>query len=112
MFGQRNFVPAMSIMSSDRYSVELIKKYVRREMLMKSPLYDKWAEEEREEAMINRDKKRIIDTLELKFDFVSKDTRKYIKSINDENVIDRLFQKAVQTESLDEFEEFLFNTLI
>ncbi|MGO1470314.1 MAG: hypothetical protein ACTHW2_09865 [Tissierella sp.] len=102
---------AMSIMSVDRYSSTLIEKYVRREMLMNSPLYEKWVEEEREEAAEkaarDRDKKRIIETLELKFDFISKDTREYIKSIGDDNIINRLFEKAIKTISLEEFEELL-----
>lgn len=78
---------------------------------MNSPLYEKWVEEEREEAAEkaarDRDKKRIIETLELKFDFISKDTREYIKSIGDDNIINRLFEKAIKTISLEEFEELL-----
>lgn len=98
---------AMSIMSSDRYSVELIKKYVRREMLMNSQLYDIWTKEERAEAAKEARKDSVIELLELNFDLVSKDTREYIESIDDENIIDRLFQKAAKAKSLDEFEEFL-----
>lgn len=98
---------AMSIMSADRYSSTLIQKYVRREMLMNSPLFKDWVSEEREEAARESKKNSIAETLELKFDFISKDTRLYINSIDDDNVINRLFEKAIKTESLDEFEELL-----
>ena len=98
---------AMSIMSADRYSSTLIQKYVRREMLMSSPLFEEWVSEERKEAVRDTNKKRIIETLELKFDFISKDTRQYIESIEDDNVISRLFEKAIKTISLEDFEQLL-----
>ena len=94
-------------MSADRYSSALIQKYVRREMLMSSPLFEEWVSEERKEAVRDTNKKRIIETLELKFDFISKDTRQCIESIEDDNVISRLFEKAIKTRSLDEFEQLL-----
>lgn len=74
---------------------------------MNSPLYDIWTKEERAEAAKEARKDSVIELLELNFDLVSKDTREYIESIDDENIIDRLFQKAAKAKSLDEFEEFL-----
>lgn len=41
---------AMSMMSEDKYSSELIQKYIRREMLMSSTLYKEWISEDIEEA--------------------------------------------------------------
>lgn len=104
---RQDSLAAMSMMSEDKYSSELIQKYVGREMLMNSTLYKEWISEDLEQADKDRDKKRIIDALELKFDFISKDTRQYIKSINDQNIIDKLFDKAIETKSIEEFEELL-----
>ena len=74
---------------------------------MSSPLFEEWVSEERKEAVRDTNKKRIIETLELKFDFISKDTRQYIESIEDDNVISRLFEKAIKTISLEDFEQLL-----
>ncbi|OLS02608.1 RpnC/YadD family protein [Tissierella creatinophila] len=106
---------AMSIMSADRYSSTLIKKYVRREMLMNSSLFEEWIDEERKEAaekatkeaIKNNNKEKIIETLELKFDFISKDTREYIKSIDDNDILNRLFAKAIKVVRIEDFEELL-----
>ncbi|MGO1469623.1 MAG: hypothetical protein ACTHW2_06350 [Tissierella sp.] len=100
-------VPSQPSMSSDRYSSTLIQKYVRREMLMNSPLFEEWVSEERKEAVRDTNKKRIIETLELKFDFISKNTREYIESIEDDNIINRLFEKAIKTVSVEDFEKLL-----
>ena len=43
---------AMSIFAMERYSGGLVRKYVRREMLMDSPLFEEWIKEERDEAAI------------------------------------------------------------
>lgn len=102
---------AMSIMSTDKYSSKLIQKYVRREMLMNSPLFEEWVSEERKEAAEiaarESSKKRIIETLELKFDLISKDTREYIKSIEDDSIINTLFAKAIKVVKIEDFEELL-----
>lgn len=102
-----DLLAAMSIMSADKYSSNLIEKYVRREMLMNSPLFEKWVKEERKEAARDTNKKRIIETLELKFDFISKDTREYIESIDDDDIISRLFAKAIKVVKVGDFEELL-----
>ena len=102
---------AMSIMSSDRYSSTLIQKYVRREMLMNSPLYEEWVSQERKEAAgkARQDtiKEKIIETLELKFDFIPKDTRKSIKGIDDNDILNTLFIKSIRSEELEDFEVVL-----
>lgn len=102
---------AMSIMSTIKYSSTLIKKYVRREMLMSSPLFEEWVEEERKEAAEKARKdairEKIIELLEMKFDIISKNTKEYITSINDNDVLNRLFAKAVKVVKIEDFQELL-----
>lgn len=101
----------MSIMSTIKYSSTLIKKYVRREMLMSSPLFEEWVEEERKEAAEKARKdairEKIIELLEMKFDIISKSTKEYITSINDKDILNRLFAKAVKVVKIEDFEELL-----
>lgn len=106
---------AMSIMSSDRYSSTLIQKYVRREMLMNSPLYEEWVSEERKEAAEKATKKArqdtIIELLAEKFDFVPKPLREKISQINDEDIMSELIRKVIKTSSLEEYEDLLDRVL-
>lgn len=46
-----DLLAVMTILSGDKFTSELIRKYVRREMLMSSPIYNEWVEEERIEAL-------------------------------------------------------------
>jgi hypothetical protein len=98
---------AMSIMSKDRYSSDLIKKYVRREMLMSSPLFEEWVSEERKEAAEKNSKETIIFLLESKFDFVSSTINKQIQEIEDLSILKGLTKKVLTVSSIGEFEELL-----
>src|SRR6056297_1736280 len=67
-----DLISVMSVISSKEFSKEMLKKYVRREMLMKSALYQEWIAEEREEASIKRLRIVITELLIEKFDYVTK----------------------------------------
>jgi len=97
----------MSVISSKEFSKEMLKKYVRREMLMKSALYQEWIAEEREEASINRLKIVIAELLIEKFDYVTKEIKEKLNTINDEEILDSLFRKAVRIDSIKSFETLL-----
>ena len=47
---QADLLAVTSILAGERFSNELVKKYIRRDMLMSSPLFNEWVEEERKEA--------------------------------------------------------------
>ena len=106
---------AMSIMSADRYSSDIIGKYVRREMLMNSPLYDKWMEEEREESRfkgrlegeLKNSRDTLILLLESKFDFIPNTIIKRIEEIEDLSLLKGLTKKILAVSSIGEFEELL-----
>lgn len=112
---QADILTAMAILAGERYSNKLVKKYVRRDMLMNSPLFEEWVKEEREEAAakaaakaaVNKARKTIIELLIQRFDFVSKSIREEIEKIDDEETLDELFRKAVKTPSLEDFSELL-----
>ena len=101
----------MSILSSEKYSSELVKKYVRREMLMNSPLFEEWVKEEREEAakkaMIVNTRENILDILAERFDFVPKDIREQLETLNDTEILNELVRKTVKIETLEEFKGLL-----
>ena len=106
-----DLISVMSVISSKEFSKEMLKKYVRREMLMKSALYQEWIAEEREEAAKEADIKRlrivITEILIEKFDYVTKEIKEKLNTINDEEILDSLFRKAVRIESIESFETLL-----
>ena len=69
-----DLILVMSVISTKAFSKEMLKKYVRREMLMKSALYQEWIAEEKQEASIKRLKQDITEILIEKFDYVTKKT--------------------------------------
>ena len=121
-----DLLSVMSILATERFSSELIKKYIgstriinlcvqdeeyKEVMLMNSPIYNEWIEEERKEAAekaaLGSAKKYIIDLLAAKFDFVPKFIREGIQSLDDIDVLDELLKKIIKINSLDEFKELL-----
>ena len=102
---------AMSILAVERYSSELIKKYVRREMLMNSPLFEEWVKEERDEAakkareLATRD--NIIEVLTQKFEFVSEDIIEELNNIKSLSMLNQLFTRSIKVTSLEEFNKFV-----
>lgn len=104
---RQDSLAAMVAVTSDKYSSTLIRKYVRREMLMNSPLFKEWAEEERKEAAIDINKSKIIEILTKKFDFIPKDIKKDLDQIDDIGILDNLFSKAIDVKSIEEFRALL-----
>jgi predicted transposase YdaD len=106
-----DLISVMSVISSKEFSKEMLKKYVRREMLMKSALYQEWIAEEREEAAKEADIKRlkqdISEILIEKFDYITKEIKEKLNTINDEEILDSLFRKAVRIDSIESFETLL-----
>ena len=78
---------------------------------MKSALYQEWIAEEREEAAKEADIKRlrivITEILIEKFDYVTKEIKEKLNTINDEEILDSLFRKAVRIDSNKSFETLL-----
>lgn len=97
-----DLLAVMTILAGDKFNRQLVEKYVRKGMLMNSPIYKKWIEEERREASkeatqiasVRVTKESIIELLEGKFDFVSKDIRKDIEAIDDLPLLSGLFRKT------------------
>ncbi len=86
--GTKNNVYAVfSILAGERHSDKLIKKYVGREMLMKSTLFQEWVKEEREEAAINsaiiNTRENTFDVLAERFDFVPGSISRELEEISD-----------------------------
>jgi predicted transposase YdaD len=102
-----DLISVMSVISSREFSKEMLKKYVRREMLMKSALYQEWIAEEREEAAIKRLKQDISEILIEKFDYITKEIKEKLNTINDEEILDSLFRKAVRIDSIESFETLI-----
>lgn len=108
---QADLFAVMSILADERFSNELVKKYIRREMLMNSPLFNEWVEEERKEAAKEAAKesakKYILELLTEKFDFISKDIRETLESIDDISVLDELHKRIIKLNSIEDFQNLL-----
>lgn len=116
---QADLLAVMSILAGETFASELVKKYVRREMLMNSPIYNEWVEEERKEsaikaakeATINNLKKNLIELLEGRFDIIPLKIRKNIDMINEESILDELFKKAIKIPTIEDFEALTIKAL-
>ena len=102
-----DLMAAMSILASYKFSDYLLKKYVRREILMGSPLYNEWMEEERKETSTANSQKFIIESLAERFDIVPKKTRENIAQINDIVILTELFRKSIRVSTIEDFETIL-----
>lgn len=98
-----DLLAVMSILAGERFSSKLVRKYVRREMLMKSTLFKEWVEEEREEIGISKTRENIIELLTEKFDFVPSAMKGQLAQVNDQVVLDSLLRKIIRVERLEEF---------
>lgn len=80
-------------------------------MLMNSPLFNEWVEDERKEAAEKAQrettKKNILDLLSEKFDFVAKNIRDSIANIDDIGVLDGLVKKTIKVNTIEEFNTLL-----
>ncbi|MCH5138908.1 Rpn family recombination-promoting nuclease/putative transposase [Clostridiaceae bacterium UIB06] len=105
---QADLLAVTSILAGEKFTNELIKKYIRRNMLMNSPLFNEWIEEERKEAaekaQMDTTRKNILTLISEKFDFVSKDIRNSVTAINDIEVLDSLYKKTIKVNTIEDFE--------
>lgn len=102
-----DLLAVMTILAGDKFSRELVRKYVRREMLMSSPIYNDWIEEERQEATQKATQDSIIYLLESKFDLVPSDVRTKISGIGDISILKGLLKKLLSVPNIGEFEDFI-----
>ncbi|MCB2289528.1 hypothetical protein LGK97_07080 [Clostridium sp. CS001] len=77
------------------------------EILMGSPLYNEWMEEERKETATATSQKFIIESLAERFDIVPKKTRENIAQINDIVILTELFRKSIRVSTIEDFETIL-----
>lgn len=108
---QADLLAAMSILAGEKFSADLVKKFIRREMLMGSPLFDEWFEEERKETALATSKNNLIDLLSGRFEFVPKSIRDNIQKINDLELMNELFKSAIKIPTLDDFRLLLDKAL-
>lgn len=110
-----DLLAVMAILAGEKFTSELISKYVRREMLMSSPIYEEWVAEERREAMergIERGmekatRENIMYLLETKFEFVPRDIKEEINSISDLSTLRGILKRMLTVDSIEEFQELL-----
>lgn len=78
---------------------------------MNSSLFNEWVEEERKEAAKKASKeaakKYIIELLLEKFDFVPKDIRDDVQSIDDVAILDGLHKKIIKINTIEDFKMLL-----
>ena len=102
-----DLLAVVSILAGEKFSSELVKKYVRREMLMMSPLFNEWVEEERKEAAISKSKEIIVDLLIEKFDVIPQALREQLSKVNDQEILDSLLRRIIKITELEEFEQLM-----
>ncbi len=116
---QADLLAAMSILAGEKFSADLVIKHVRRELLMGSPLFDEWVEDEKKEAAekaaaetaLATSKNNLIDLLSGRFEFVPKSIRDNIQKINDLELLKELFKSAIKIPALDDFRILLDKAL-
>jgi hypothetical protein len=109
----------MSILAGEKFTSQLVKKYVRRDMLMNSPIYNEWVEEERREAAekaaketaIKTTKENMIDLLEEKFDIIPQSVYDKIDKIDKLNSLQMLNKKIIKVDTIEKFEKLVDSKL-
>ena len=80
-------------------------------MLMNSPLFNEWVEEERKEAAEKAakeaTKRNILSLLIEKFDFIPKDVRERISLIEDVSILDEIHKKIIKLDTIEDFKNLL-----
>ena len=116
---QADLLAVMSILAEEKFTRELVRKYIRRDMLMKSLLFSEWIEEERKDAAekaaaeaiekFSKEsaKKYIINLLSEKFLFVPKDIREGVAALDDLVLLEDILKKIIKIDSLEEFQQLL-----
>jgi trimethylamine:corrinoid methyltransferase-like protein len=109
----------MSILAGEKFTNNLVKKYVRRDMLMNSPIYNEWVEEERREAAEKAAKEAakeatkettrnlIKETIDEKFDIVPKSIYDKLAKIDNIDALQSVFKKTLRIDSIDKLEKLL-----
>jgi predicted transposase YdaD len=103
---QANLLTGISVLSSLRYSRELIHAMIRREKMKESPIYQEIVQEGA--AMGKQD--AIIHFLTARFGHVPEETVRAVESVEDPAELDRLIEWAARCQSLEEFSEHLTGT--
>lgn len=108
---QHDLMAVLGIMGGEKYGAELVQRYIRREMLMQSQVYQEWIKEDIREAEAKERAKTlredILEVLFERFDVVKKSLMEKINAIDDVSVLKALLKKSAKADSIEEFERFL-----
>lgn len=120
---QADLLAVMSILAGEKFTSELIKKYIRRDMLMNSPIYNEWVEEERreaaekatkeatEKASIQIARKIMKELLEEKFDIIPRKISSKLDEIENIDDLQVLNKKIIKIDTIENFEKLVDKVL-
>lgn len=102
-----DILAAMSFLAEVEYSTEIITKFIRRDMLMGSTLFNEWVKEERDEAAVKEVIRNTTEVLVTKFGVVDEDLLVKIRNIKSKTMLDQLFKQSLIISTVEEFEKMV-----
>lgn len=120
---QADLLAVMSILVGEKFTSELVKKYIRREMLMNSPIYNEWVQEERKEAAEEAAEKAtekaskqmarkiMKELLVEKFDIIARRLSNKLDKIENIDDLQTLNKKIIKIDTIDNFEKLVDKVL-
>jgi len=108
---QQDLIAVLGILGGEKYGPEVVRRYVRREMLMQSQVYREWIEEDIREAearaILQTLRENILEVLADRFEVVRQPLRAKINAVEDVGVLKALHKRSIKVASLEEFERQL-----
>ncbi|WP_425060149.1 hypothetical protein [Sporomusa carbonis] len=108
---EQDLIAVLGIIGGEKYGPDVIRRYVRREMLMQSQVYREWiAEDIREakaQATVEVLRENILDVLAERFTVVRQPLRAKVLAVEDVGVLKALHKLSIKAASLEEFDRQL-----
>ena len=112
---KQDLIAVLGIIGGEKYGPEVVRHYVRREMLMQSEVYKEWiADDIREaeargaaQATLQTLRENILDVLADRFTVVRQLLRDKVLAVEDAGVLKAVHKLSVRAASLEEFERQL-----
>lgn len=104
---QQDLIAVLGIFGGEVYGPEVVRQFIRGEMLMQSEVYKEWIAEDIRKAEVALLRENILDVLTERFPVVRQPLRDKINAVGDVWVLKALHKWSVKASTLDEFEDHL-----
>ena len=97
---RKDLLAAMAILAEIRYSSDLVRSMIRREMIMESTVFQEWVKEDRAEAEAKKAQEAICKFLNARFGDISRDLQARVKRVGNVDTLDAILDRIFSADSL------------